>query len=136
MQIGICVFTILLSNFTLFTNAEIPSTSRKLQIQLPIAFPIIKSECPFIEDVIVIKISGNDVPIATTVNPIIVSDKPNFFAILVADFNKKSAPFTSKTKPIIINIISNIKIVLSLIYYNYFLLYFKLIIKQDNYNTQ
>ena len=99
MQIGICVFYYSLSKFhSLFTNAEIPSTSRKLQIQLPIAFPIIKSECPFIEDVIVIKISGNDVPIATTVNPIIVSDKPNFFAILVADFNKKSAPFTSKNK--------------------------------------
>ena len=52
------------------------------KIQLPIAFPIIKSECPFIEDVIVIKISGNDVPIATTVNPIIVSDKPNFLLYL------------------------------------------------------
>ena len=94
-------------------------------MQLPIAFPIIKSECPFIQDVIVIKISGKEVPIATIVSPISISESPNFLAMLVADFTKKSAPFTRKIKPIIIKSISCNKLFSPL----FFIIYIKLLSK-------
>ena len=93
IPIGRCLVTIRLSNFTGLTKLVIPITNRKLQIQLPMAFPIIKSECPSMAEVTVIKISGSDVPTANMVNPISISDKPNLFAILIADFTKKICPF-------------------------------------------
>ena len=107
--IGRCTFTILLSNFTGLIKLDKPITNKKLHTQLPIAFPIIKSECPSIEDVIVINISGSDVPIATTVKPINISDKLNLLAILAAALTNKSAPFINKINPTTISIISNTK---------------------------
>ena len=43
-------------------------------ILLPITFPIEISKCPFIVDVKLTINSGNDVPIATIVNPITSSE--------------------------------------------------------------
>ena len=121
IPIGKCLFTILLSNFNGLIKVVIPITNKKLHIQLPIALPIIKSECPFIADVIVINTSGSDVPSATIVKPISISDRPNLLAILVAALTNKSAPLINKTNPIITNIISNNKILAPSTFYCMFM---------------
>ena len=79
-------------------------------MQLPIASPIINSECISNEDFIVINISGSDVPIASIVKPISISESLNLLATLVAAFTNKSEPFIKIINPIIINIKSKLKI--------------------------
>ena len=57
--------------------AESPSTQKMLKTFEPITFPIARSVLPFLTATTAVTSSGNDVPIATMVNPTEDSEYPN-----------------------------------------------------------
>ena len=79
----------------------IPKIIKALNKLLPTTFPIEIFALPFNAEAKLTAVSGADVPIATTVNPIINSDIPNLFAIFEADSTKKSAPLINNKNPIV-----------------------------------
>lgn len=73
--------------------------SAKLKIFDPMMFPNDTSSAPDNADVILTAASGNEVPNATTVKPMMSEDILKNFAMEDAPSTKKSAPLTKITKP-------------------------------------
>ena len=70
-----------------------------LKILEPTMLPSDTSSTPAMDADILTAASGNEVPNATTVNPMTKLDTLKNFAIDDAPSTNKSAPLTSKTKP-------------------------------------
>tara|TARA_A100001015_G_scaffold305729_1_gene398888 strand:+ start:514 stop:729 length:216 start_codon:yes stop_codon:yes gene_type:complete len=66
---------------------------------LPKIFPITTSDSCLILAIILTTTSGNDVPIETSVNPMMSSETENRLAILVAPETIKSPPCHNKLQP-------------------------------------
>ena len=82
-----------------------PINTHKFIIFEPITFPTNNSVSFFLADIILVIISGKDVPIATIVIPINLSVNPNLLAISIELSTTKSAPNFKPNIPKIKNII-------------------------------
>ena len=78
---------------------DTPKIKKILKILEPITFPTAISLSPFFAAIIDVTNSGNDVPNATIVNPIIASLRPKNLAISFAPSTDKSPPQTIPAKP-------------------------------------
>ena len=83
--------------------ALIPKMKKTLKILLPKMFPNAISQFPFAAAIQEVASSGNDVPSATMVRPIIASLTPRHCAILVALLTINSPPKTKHDSPKIIS---------------------------------
>ena len=68
-------------------------------VLLPMMLPIAKAALPLMQEKMLIIISGNDVPKATIVNPIMSGDSFALMPTLVAPFTSQLAPKIRATKP-------------------------------------
>ena len=81
------------------TNIVVPNMASVLKILLPITFPNAISLLPFMADTVLTTNSGNEVPKATIVSPIIKVETLNLRATDEAPSVRKSAPFTTNISP-------------------------------------
>lgn len=86
-----------------FIIAPTPNISNKLNIHEPTRLPTAKSSSPFILATIDVTSSGNDVPKASIVNPIIFSLILKVFAIFIEFSTTKSPPVFNNIIPTEIN---------------------------------
>ena len=80
-------------------NPVTPNTARILNILEPITLPIAIPLSPLRAATTLVASSGNDVPPATIVKPIIASDTPNDEATLTAPLTKRLLPKIRHDKP-------------------------------------
>ena len=78
---------------------DTPKIKKILKILEPITFPTAISLSPFLAAMIDVTNSGNEVPTATIVNPMIASLSPKNLAISFAPSTDKSPPQTMPAKP-------------------------------------
>ena len=79
---------------------QTPTTTIRLKILEPTTLLTASSLLLTSDAVTLTAVSGNDVPIATIVRPMMIGGTFSLFAILELPSTKKSAPFIRNTKPI------------------------------------
>ena len=96
---GKSVFSALFETGTGFKAAVMPSIAMTLNILEPTTLLTAREFSPASELVTETESSGRDVPMATTVSPMISPGTLNLFATQDAPSTKKSAPFMRSMKP-------------------------------------